>query len=76
MNVETMRQYIKAREAWQAGDQEGAYRELVAGLPVKPKDNYLQENLGRMMNIDTPAGMALLELVAIETVNGREEENG
>lgn len=73
MNLETLRHYIKAREAWQAGDQEGAYQELVAGLPVKPKDNYLQENLGRMMNVDTPAGMALLELVAKEAVNGSED---
>ncbi len=76
MNVETLRQYIKAREAFQAGDQEAAYQHLVDGLPRKPKDDYLKENLHRMMDVDTPAGLALLELVGIEASNGSEEEDG
>lgn len=71
MNVETLRQYIKARESFQAGDTQEAYQQLVEGLPRKPKDNFLRDNLHRMMDVDTPAGLALLELVAREAANQR-----
>ena len=75
MNVETLRQYIKARDCLQAGDPQGAYDHLVGGLPRKPKDGFLRENLHLMMDVDTPAGLALLELVGTEAAIQRENED-
>lgn len=72
MNVETIRQYIKARESFAQGNVQEAYDQLVEGLPRKPRDNYLRDNLHRLMDVDTPAGMALLELVAKEAANQKE----
>ena len=75
MNVETLRQYIKARDLYHAGDTQAAYDHLVSGMPRKPKDGFLRENLHRMMDVDTPAGLALLELVGTEAAIQREDED-
>lgn len=70
MSLETMRLYIKAREALQEGDRTAAYRGLVDSLGVEPQGDYLQENLEGMMDLDTRGGMTLLDLVTREALKG------
>jgi hypothetical protein len=64
MDVARLKDYILAREALGNNDRTAALRHLASSLGAPEGSSVVQQNLDRLLNIDSPAGEMALHLVA------------
>jgi hypothetical protein len=72
MDVSRFKDYIRAREALAGQDLDAALRHLARSLDTPESSRVIQENLERLLDINSLAGEVALQLAAS---NGRRKES-
>ena len=67
MNVDLVKEYLRARDAFAAGNSYEALAAVAHALGADEPTPMIHENLEKFMDPDTPSGEALLRLLVRES---------